>query len=145
MMTDAHNAMMVQRMVEAIWNQGDLDVANGLFSANYVNHAGLIPDFIRGPEAMKVSVALYRAAFPDLQIIIEQLTAKRNTVVLRWVARTSSVLSETQATLQGLMICRFAQGQIVESWMQWDQPDLLDQLGLTRWIGSSGRDTTPTA
>jgi predicted SnoaL-like aldol condensation-catalyzing enzyme len=145
MMMDAHNAMVVQRMVEAMWNQGNLEVANRLFSANYVNHAGLIPDCIRGPEAMKVSVALYRAAFPDLQISIEQLTAKQNTVVLRWIARTSSVFSETQGTLLGLMICRFDQGQIAESWMQWDQPGVLDQLGLTRWAGPSGRDTTPTA
>lgn len=57
-MTEAHNATVVRRVVEAMWNQGDLDVADVLFTANYINHAGLIPDLVRGPEAMKVSVAL---------------------------------------------------------------------------------------
>lgn len=147
MMTEAHNATVVRRVVEALWNQGDLDVADGLFTANYVNHAGLIPDFVCGPEAMKLSVALYRAAFPDLEITIVQLTAKRNTVVFDWIARsaplTRSLASGTPGILMGMMVCRFAHGQIAESWMQWNQPDVLDQLELIRRAGSSGRDATP--
>ncbi len=142
-MTEAHNAMVVRRVVEAIWNQGDLDVADGLFTAKYVNHAGLIPDFVCGPEAMKVSVALYRTAFPDLQITIDQLTAKRNAVVLRWTARgpplTSSVSSGARGTLMGMMVCRFAHGRIAESWMHWDQPGVLEQLGLIM-IGNSRKE-----
>lgn len=142
-MTEAHNATVVRRLVEAMWNQGDLDVADVLFTANYVNHAGLIPDLVRGPEAMKVSVALYRTAFPDLQIIIEQLTAKRNAVVLRWTARstslTSGVTSGTRGTLMGMMVCRFAHGRIAESWMHWDQPGALEQLGLAM-IGNSRKE-----
>jgi hypothetical protein len=147
MMTEAHNATVVRRVVEAMWNQGDLAVADVLFTANYINHAGLIPDFVRGPEAMKVSVALYRAAFPNLQITIEQLTAKRNAVVLRWIARgtppMSSVTGGTWGTLMGMIICRFADGRIAESWMHWDQPGALEQLGLIRSAGPVGRDATP--
>jgi len=39
-------------------------VADEVFSPDYTNHGGLIPDLVRGPEAIKISVALYRIAFP---------------------------------------------------------------------------------
>jgi hypothetical protein len=51
---------LVRLAVEEIWNQGDLDTADAVFTPDYVNHGGLIPDLIRGPEAVKLSVALYR-------------------------------------------------------------------------------------
>jgi hypothetical protein len=147
MMTEAHNAAVVRRVVDAMWNQGDLDVADVLFTATYVNHAGLIPDLVHGPEAMKVSVALYRIAFPDLQITIEQLTAKRNAVVLRWTARSTPLINSasggTRGTLIGMIVCRFADGRIAESWMHWDQPGALEQLGGIHRTGPAGRDATP--
>lgn len=52
-MAEAHNAVLVRRVVEEIWNRGKLDVADVLFASDYINHAGLIPDFVRGPEAIK--------------------------------------------------------------------------------------------
>ena len=142
-MTEAHNAMMVRCVVEAIWNQGDLDAADLLFTADYVNHAGLIADLVRGPEAIKISVAFYRTAFPDLQITIDELTAKRDAVLLRWTASStpliSSVTNRTRGRLRGMIVCRFVRGRIAESWMHWDQPGVLKQLGLVRRAEPAGR------
>jgi hypothetical protein len=147
-MAEAHNAALVRRAVVEIWNQGKLDVADVLFAADYVNHAGLIADFVRGPEAIKISVAFYRTAFPNCHISMDELTAKRDAVLLRWTARSNASLagsaaSATQGTLMGMIVCRFAHGQIVESWMHWDQPGVLDQLGLMRRAGPLGTDATP--
>jgi len=125
-MAEAHNVALVRRAVEEIWNRGELDVADVLFAADYVNHAGLIADLVRGPEAIKISVALYRTAFPDLHITIDALTAKRDAVLLRWTARRSTA----PGTLAGLLVSRVAGGQIAESWMQWDQAGVLERLGL---------------
>jgi len=44
-----HNAELVRRAVEEIWNQGDLTLADVLFAPSYVNHGGLIPDLVCGP------------------------------------------------------------------------------------------------
>jgi predicted ester cyclase len=125
-MVEAHNAMLVRRAVEEIWNQGKLAVADVLFSSNYVNHAGLIADLVLGPEAIKISVMFYRTAFPELQITIDELTAKRDAVVLRWTAHGSAL----QGTLAGIIVSRIADGQIAESWMQWDQAGVLKRLGI---------------
>jgi len=58
----------------------------------------------------KVSVALYRTAFPDLQIAIDALTARRDAVLLRWTARSLA----HHGTLTGIIVCRIAGGQIAE-------------------------------
>jgi hypothetical protein len=143
-MAEAHNAALVRRAVVEIWNRGKLEVADVLFAADYVNHAGLIADFVRGPEAIKISVAFYRTAFPNCYISMDELTAKRDAVLLRWTARSTPLMSRvtggTQGTLMGMMVCRFAHGQIVESWMHWDQPGVLKQLGHMRRAGPPGRD-----
>lgn len=129
---------LVRRAIEAIWNQGDLTVADVIFANDYRNHAGLITNLVRGPEAIKVSVALYRTAFPDLQISIDALTAQRDAVLLRWTARSPA----HYGTLTGLFVCRIAGDQIAESWTQWDQVGVLERLGLRPADSNSTQATT---
>jgi predicted SnoaL-like aldol condensation-catalyzing enzyme len=123
-MADMDTAALVRRAVEEIWNRGELAVADVLFASDYINHGGLIPDLVRGPEAIKISVAFYRTAFPDLQITIDELTAKRDAVLLRWTAHSRT----PQSTLMGIFVSRIAGGQIAESWAQWDQVGALERL-----------------
>lgn len=73
---------VVRRGMDEIWNQGDLAVADVFFARGYVTYSGLIPDLIGGPEAIKVGVALYRTAFPQLYIMAESLVAEGETVEL---------------------------------------------------------------
>ncbi len=131
------HAVLVRRAVEAIWNRGELDVADVLFATTYVNHDGLIPDILRGPEAIKVSVALYRTAFPDLKITIDELTVDGATIHFNWTARGRPQIepagespTSAQGTLTGSLTCRLASGQIVESWVQWDRKGALARLAL---------------
>ena len=141
------NVAVVRQAVEAIWNQGELDLADELFAADYVNHDGLIPDLVRGPEAIKLSVALYRTAFPHLHITVDDLRADGATVVLHWTARRSHVgaLAERgptgrQGSMSGMTRSRLAGGKIVESWTEWDQVGVLRQLGLTPAARAPGTD-----
>lgn len=146
---------LVRRAVEEIWNQGDLALADVLFAPDYVNHGGLIPDLVRGPEAIKSGVALYRTAFPDLHITVEALAAREEMVDLRWTARgttpaprAGSSLAPSRGgdnlpaalargaptgplgTLRGTTRSRLAAGQIAESWTSWDRVGVLQRLGL---------------
>jgi len=43
-MNSESNEARVRRAIEAIWNRGDLDVADELFAPDYVNHDGVISD-----------------------------------------------------------------------------------------------------
>ena len=127
-MLSSENEAVVRRAIEAIWNRGDLDVADELFAPGYVNHDGLIADLAHGPEAIKISAAFYRLAFPGLCLVIEDLRTDANTVVLHWTARSrpggrtaGSNLGSTEKSLKGITRSRFAEGKIIESWTEWDQ------------------------
>ena len=127
------NGAAVRRAVEAIWNGGALDAADALFAPEYVNHGGLIPDLVRGPEAIKVSAALYRTAFPDLHVVVDDLVADGETVVLRWTARAAppgAIPPGPQGEVTGVTRGRVVGGRIAESWTSWDRAGTLARLGL---------------
>src|ERR1700694_4847381 len=85
------NAVVVRHAIEEIWNQGHLDVADTLFAAAYVNAGGLVPDLVRGPEAIKIAAALHLTAFPRLHITIERMISEGVHVAFQWVARKQAL------------------------------------------------------
>lgn len=122
---DEKAAAVLRRVVDEIWNGGDIDLADELFSSDYVNHGGLIPDLVKGPEGVKFSVALYHAAFPGLRIRVDSLSSIEGSVNLRWTAQSTS---NNGHEFSGTITSSVAGGQVVESWTSWDSTDLL--LGL---------------
>ena len=136
-MSEGEGAAVVRRAVEEIWNRGDLDLGDALFGPTYVNHEGLIGDLVRGPESIKISVAMYRTAFPALHITIEDLVAAADRVALRWTTRVESLPEEpgsdddARGTVTGMTLCRLAGGQIVESWTCLNALGMGGQIGLT--------------
>lgn len=127
---------LVQMVIEEIWNRGELELTDELFTHDYVNHGGLIPDLMRGPEAIKLGVVLYRSAFPTFQIAVDDLASEGEAVVLRWVAHSRPPLMDGPAGpnggLRGITRCRFRSGQIAESWTVWDPRVALVRLDAMR-------------
>jgi predicted SnoaL-like aldol condensation-catalyzing enzyme len=139
------NVALAYRVVEEIWNGADLDVADVLFAPAYVNHGGLIPNLVRGPEAIKMSVTLYRIAFPDLHITVEHMIAEKNLIAVHWTAYrarpghlTGVAKAGNQETVTGMTLSRVAGGRIVESWTSWDTASVLSRLRVTTLGGQSG-------
>ena len=123
----AADGALVRRAIEEIWNGGDLDLADALFAPTYINHGGLIPDLVRGPEAIKLSVALYRAAFPEFRVTVLDLLAQGQTVAVRWEAQSrpsrapgGGRLDGAPGRLSGMTFGRVVRGRILESWTTWD-------------------------
>jgi predicted SnoaL-like aldol condensation-catalyzing enzyme len=129
-----YNVAVVRRAVEEVWNQRDLAVADALFAPDYINHGGLIPDLVPGPEMIKISVALFRTAFPDFWITADDVIAEGETVLLRWTAHNDSSSGE-QGRLLGTTRSRFAGGKIAESWTCWDNEGVLRQVGVIPALG----------
>ncbi len=128
---------LVRRAVEEIWNDEQLAVADEIFASTYINHGGLITDLVQGPEAIKTSVVLYRRAFPELHLTIDELTCVGSTSELHWSARSAhpgvrfeSTQSGGTDALVGVTWTQEAHGQIQESWTEWNQADVLRRLGL---------------
>ncbi len=131
------NKALVRRLFEEIWNKGNLSVADQIFATNYVHHDPSTPDFGRGPESEKKRATLYRTAFPDLQLAIEDLVAEGDRVVTRWTARGTHrgelrgiAPTGKQFTVTGISIARISGGKLVEGWVNWDAQGLMEQLGV---------------
>jgi hypothetical protein len=128
------NEALVCRAIDAIWNRGDLDVADELFAPEYLNHNGVICDVVRGPEAIKISAALFRLAFPGLHVTVDvkALDADGATIVVRWIARIKPLDRPEghagggdQPPFTGLTRSRWVGGKIIESWTDWDRSGVL--------------------
>jgi len=131
------NKVIVRRLFEELWNKGNLSVADQLFSPNYAHHDPSTPDFGRGPESERKRATLYRTAFPDLQLTIEDIIAEGETVMARWSCRGThkgdlSGISPTgkQFTISGVTIARLTNGKLAEGYVNWDALGLMQQLGV---------------
>ncbi len=131
------NKAIVRRLFEELWNKGNLSVADQLFSPNYTHHDPSTPDFGRGPESERKRATLYRTAFPDLQLTIEDIIAEGETVMARWSCRGThkgdlSGIAPTgkQFSISGVSIARLANGKLAEGWVNWDAQGLMQQLGV---------------
>ncbi len=77
------NKAIVHRQEEELFTQGNLDAADEIYAPNYVGHDPSNPEDIQGLEAAKQAASDYRKAFPDLQVIIEDLIAEGDKVAAR--------------------------------------------------------------
>ncbi len=74
------NKTVIRRLFEELWNKGNLSVADQLFAPNYTHHDPSTPDVGLGPESEKKRATLYRTAFPDLRLTIEDIFAEGETL-----------------------------------------------------------------
>jgi predicted SnoaL-like aldol condensation-catalyzing enzyme len=131
------NKNVLRRLFEEVWNKGNLQVADELLTPNYADHDPSTPDLGRGPESEKKRATLYRSAFPDLRLTIEDIIAEGETVMARWSCRGTHkgalngiVPTGKQVTITGVSIARFAGGKMAEGWVNWDALGLFQQLGV---------------
>ncbi len=131
------NKTIVRRLIEEVWNKGNLSLVDELFTPNYEHHDASSPDFGRGPESEKKRATLYRTAFPDLRVTIEDIIAEGETVMARWSCRGThkgdlSGIAPTgkQFTISGVSIARFSGSKMAEGYVNWDALGLMQQLGV---------------
>ena len=138
------NKNVVRRLFEEVWNKGNLQVTDELFTPNYAHHDVSTPDAGRGPDSEKKRATLYRTAFPDMRLTIEDLIAEGETVMARWSYRGThkgdlSGIAPTgkQFNITGVSIARFTNGKMSEGWVNWDALALMQQLGAVPELGKA--------
>jgi len=125
---------IVRRFSDELWGQGDLAAADDVLAVDLIEHNPL-PGQGAGREGHKQVVALFRSAFPDLQVTTEDLLEDGDRVALRWKAEGTHRgdllgLAPTgkRVTLTGIEILRIANGRIVERWADDNGHAVLAQL-----------------
>ena len=145
MSTEA-NKVIVRRFFEEAFEQGNLAVLDEILAPNSVSSGpNALPGMPTGPEGAKMTITMYRNAFPDLHFTIDEQIAEGNTVVTRWAAHGTHngelagvPATGKQATVVGMGVDRIENGKIVESWGLFDQFGMLQQLGVIPAPGQAG-------
>jgi steroid delta-isomerase-like uncharacterized protein len=130
------NRAIFRRYVEEVGNEGNLDLVDEIFS-NYLSHQPDGSVLERGPEDVKRFMDEFRNAFSDFHTTIEDLIAEGDRVATRWTMRGTHegefrgiAPTGKQITVTGIGIFRFSDGKVVESWDNFDQLGMMQQLGV---------------
>src|SRR5215212_5850221 len=128
------NKTLARRWFEDLFSRGDLDAANEILSAEFVDH--LPREEERGIEELKHYVTIYRTAFPDIQDTVEEIVAEGDKVVICWRSRGTHQgefmgvpPTGRHVTFTGMRLFRISENKIVESWVNIDERGLQEQLG----------------
>jgi predicted ester cyclase len=136
------NKDLCRRFIQKIFNEGELSMIRDFVSPDVVNHelADALGDG-KPPEGhsiewMEELVYLYRRAFPDLHLEIQDQIAEGDRVVtclgMRGTQKNALLgiaASGRKIDVAGIRVDRMAGGKIVESWVHFDTIGMLRQLG----------------
>jgi predicted ester cyclase len=133
--TVEQNKEILRRHVEEIWNKGNLDVADELFHPQAITPNA--PQLPPGPAGCKVAAKMFRDAFPDYHMTIEDIIGEEDRVVARY-RQTGTHKGELfgipptgkEVDFEEIALLKFADGKIIVSWFQTDLLKMMSQLGI---------------
>ena len=132
------NKKLLRRWFDEVWNKGRADAIEEMFAENGIAH-GLSDDPskpIKGPSDYRPFYAVFRQAFPNLVIVIEDMIAEGDKVAARCSVRGKHEgdfmgRAATQSPVQftGITIVRIENGKSVEAWNNFDFMTMYKQVG----------------
>jgi len=136
------NKTKVRAFYERAVNQGDLNAVDDLVASAELAHNSGGGEGHNTPASVKAWVVQLRAAFPDIQVTVEELIEQGDKVVNRVTYRGTQT-GEVQDPVWGriaptrrkiawaaIAINRFADGKSVEAWDLIDDSSYWQQLGV---------------
>ena len=131
------NKKLIRHLIEEALNKGNFAVADGHFTDDYDVHIAGRPSMGRGPEVFKNVIGMWRTAFSDWQMTIENLVAEGDFVANRFTTRGTHTgplmgIPPTGKTMvvHGQELHRLSNGKVAETWVCDDVPSIMQQLGI---------------
>jgi predicted ester cyclase len=109
------NKALVRAVFERIVNERDLELAERIVAAEYVDHSAASGSVARGPASLRDFVARQRAAYPDARVVVEDIMAEEDRVAAR-ISMTGTPANGRPVRFRGTVWWRIAEGKIVERW-----------------------------
>jgi steroid delta-isomerase-like uncharacterized protein len=133
--------VLVRRLFEEVWNQGNLAAIDELFAPSYIRYDPAAPE-AKGLAGFKQLVVMLRTAFPDLHFTLEEVIAEDDKVMTRALLRGTHrgeylgiAPTGKPVAVMGMVVLRVTQGKFQEGWLMMDNLGLLQQLGMVPPVG----------
>ena len=130
------NKALARRFYEEVINKGNLDAIDELCTADFVIRTpppGMDPT----PEGIKQMFSMYRQAFPDMNVTVDEIVAEGNTVVSRMTMRgthTGDLMgiapTGKQFSVRGMDLIHIVNGKATEVWHFEEEMAMWQQLGI---------------
>jgi steroid delta-isomerase-like uncharacterized protein len=136
-MSAEENKALARRFMDEVYNEGNVNFIDEVVASNLVVHDPTSPEgMTSGVQSAKQFVEVYRNAFPDIQMTVEDLIAEGDKVVTRWRARGTHQgelmgipPSGNPVEVTGITIDRIEGGKVVETWANYDALGMMQQVG----------------
>ena len=132
------NKTLLRRWFAEVWNKGREEAIDEMFAEDGVAHglADEVGNPLRGPAGFKPFFRKFRAAFPDIEVVVEDTITEGDKIAARCTVRgkhqsDSLGFAATQQPMEitGMTIVRVRDGKIVEAWNNFDFMSMFQQLG----------------
>ena len=135
-MPSHENKRLARRVLEELFEQGDLDAADRLIHPEFVNHEAP-PDNPQGPEGLKETVSWLRGLWGPMHADIEDELCEGDKVVARVTMHGRHVgeflgkpPTGKEFAAEQIHIWRVMDGKVIEHWSVRDDLGQALQLGL---------------
>ncbi|HXW90968.1 MAG TPA: ester cyclase [Terriglobales bacterium] len=131
------NKSLVRRWIEEVINKGNLHAVDEIVANDYVYQEPTVGER-RGKAAARELVTMYRTAFPDIKLTIEEQIAEGDKVVTRTSGSGThrgelfgtAPTGKRVTSVPGILITRITNGKMVEDNLVYDTLGMLRQLGV---------------
>ena len=130
----AENKAVVTRFNKAFIEGGDMQAFDEIMDESFVNHTAMA-GMPSGPDGIVQTIQMFRAAFPDLTVEINEQVAENDLVVTRkaFYATHRGLFMGIAATgkkikIDTIDIIRLRNGKYVEHWAVRDMMSVMQQL-----------------
>jgi steroid delta-isomerase-like uncharacterized protein len=134
-MSVEENRTIVRRFW-GVWEEGKLDLVDELVAPDYVNHSPGMPGQPEGPAGIKAVVSMFRAGIPDLKVVIEDVVAEGDKVMMRYRIEGTHEgelfgvpPTGRRVSIESITVERVSGGKIREHWRVTNTLDMMQQLG----------------
>lgn len=130
------NKAIHRRVWEEFRGQGKMELADELLAPDFVDHDPNNPEDYRTPEGAKEELVGYRTAFPDMSVTVSEQEAEGDKVTTSWTVTGTHdgdlmgiAPTGKKVEINGKTVARIEGDKVAEEWHEWDQADLLRQVG----------------
>jgi steroid delta-isomerase-like uncharacterized protein len=132
------NKALVRRWFDEVWNKQRPEAIDEMLAPDAIVH-GLSDDPespLKGPAGFKPFHETFRGAFPDVEVMVEDMVAEGDKVAARCSVRAKHAgdqlgiaASGAPVDFTGIAIVRVRDGKFVEAWNNFDFMRMNRQIG----------------
>lgn len=122
------NDTLLHRWFDEVWHNGNENAIDELLDQNGIVHGLDTDNNLAGPAAFKPFFRSFRESFPSIRVDLDHLIAV-NDFETAYCTVTGKNVKGQEVNFNGIVVCKFKEGKIIEAWNAFDFLKMFQQTG----------------